>query len=51
MQKTYNFKSQKMDDFKIIGRHDACYALRVPVVVEAIAAIALADFYLIAKSI
>jgi chorismate synthase len=51
VQKTYNFKSQKMDDFKIIGRHDACYALRVPVVVEAIAAIALADFYFIAKSI
>lgn len=51
VQKTYNFKSQKMDDFKINGRHDTCYALRVPVVVEAIAAIALADFYLIAKSI
>lgn len=51
VQTTYNFKSHKMDDFKINGRHDACYALRVPVVVEAIAAIALADFYLIAKSI
>ncbi|MBN2777692.1 MAG: chorismate synthase, partial [Bacteroidales bacterium] len=50
VQKTYNFKSHKMDDFKINGRHDACYALRVPVVVEAIAAIALADFHLIAKS-
>jgi chorismate synthase len=50
VQKTYNFKSRKMEQFKILGRHDACYALRVPVVAEAIAAIALADFYLIAKS-
>jgi chorismate synthase len=50
VQKTYNFKSRKMEQFKILGRHDACYALRVPVVAEAIAAIALADFYLIAKN-
>jgi len=32
------------------GRHDACIALRAPVVVEAAMAIALCDLTLIAKS-
>ena len=50
-QRTFNFKSNKMSAFEIKGRHDACYALRVPVVAEAITAIALVDFYLINKGI
>ncbi len=35
----------------IEGRHDACIALRMPVIVEAVAAIALADFYLMALNL
>jgi len=45
-QETFNFKTQKLDELKIKGRHDVCIALRVPVIIEAITAIALADFYL-----
>ena len=50
-QKTYNFIANEISDFEITGRHDACYALRVPIVVENAAAIALADLFLIQKSI
>ena len=42
-QKTYNFKTQKMDTLAIKGRHDVCFALRTPVIVEAVTAIVLAD--------
>ncbi|MDD2635704.1 MAG: chorismate synthase, partial [Bacteroidales bacterium] len=49
-QITFNTKIDKMGDLKINGRHDVCYALRVPVIVEAVTAIALADFYLLNKN-
>jgi len=42
-QKTYNFKTEQMDTLHIKGRHDVCFALRTPVIVEAMAAIVLAD--------
>lgn len=42
-QRTWNFKTQKMDTLEIGGRHDVCFALRTPVIVEAMAAIVLAD--------
>lgn len=42
-QSTYNFKTEKMDTLQIKGRHDACFALRTPVIVEAMTAIVLAD--------
>lgn len=42
-QKTYNFKTEKMDVLQIKGRHDVCFALRTPAIVEAMAAIVLAD--------
>ena len=42
-QETYNFKDKKMTTLKITGRHDVCIALRIPVIVEAATAIALAD--------
>ena len=42
-QETYNLNSHKMENLKIVGRHDSCFALRVPVVIEASAAIVLAD--------
>jgi chorismate synthase len=46
-QKTFNFKKNKMDILEVKGRHDACIALRIPVIVEAVTAIALADFKLL----
>jgi len=42
-QKTYNFKTERMDTLQIKGRHDVCFALRTPAIVEAMAAIVLAD--------
>lgn len=49
-QKTYNFKSDKIEEFTIDGQHDACYVIRTPIIVEAVAAIAIADLLLINKS-
>ena len=45
-QQTFNFQTGEMDTLEIKGRHDACFALRTPVVVEAMIAIALADLAL-----
>ncbi|MGN0188207.1 MAG: chorismate synthase [Candidatus Cryptobacteroides sp.] len=42
-QKTADIASGEMTTLQIPGRHDACFALRTPVVVEAMAAIVLAD--------
>ncbi len=42
-QQTFSIQSGKVENLEVKGRHDACIALRVPVVIEAIAAIALAD--------
>jgi chorismate synthase len=42
-QRTINLKSGEMVDLEIEGRHDTCIALRIPVIVEAAAAIVLAD--------
>ena len=42
-QKTWNFEEERWDSLEIKGRHDVCFALRVPPVVEAMAAIVLAD--------
>lgn len=47
IQETYNFVKKKMDKIEIAGRHDVCFALRLPVVIEAVTAIALADAFLI----
>ena len=49
-QSTYSIKTGKVEKLEVRGRHDACIALRVPVVLEAITAIALADFKLLAQS-
>jgi chorismate synthase len=46
-QTTYNFETGEMDTLAIPGRHDVCFALRAPVVVEAMTAIALADLVLL----
>jgi chorismate synthase len=50
-QKTFNFTEGKMTTLKVKGRHDTCIALRMPVIVEAATAIALADLILIDRGI
>jgi chorismate synthase len=50
-QTTFSFKEGKMTTLKVRGRHDTCIALRMPVIVEAAAAIALADLILIDRGI
>ena len=42
-QHTWNNETQSVAPFTVKGRHDLCIALRVPVVVEAVTMIALAD--------
>lgn len=48
-QQTWNNKTQQVEAFTVKGRHDLCIAIRVPVVAEAAAAIALADLLLLNK--
>lgn len=42
-QETLNVKTMKADTLVVPGRHDACFALRAPVIVEAVTAITLAN--------
>ncbi|MDD4655725.1 MAG: chorismate synthase [Bacteroidales bacterium] len=42
-QQTINIKTGAIEQLKIEGRHDTCFALRVPVVLEAATAIALVN--------
>lgn len=46
-QQTFNFQTGETDTLEVPGRHDVCFALRAPVVVEAMTAIALADLVLL----
>lgn len=48
-QQTLNREKGTVEELLINGRHDACIALRVPVVLEAATAIALADLSLVRK--
>jgi len=50
-QQTYSIESGKVEELEVKGRHDACIALRVPVVIEAITAIALADLLMLANGL
>ena len=50
-QRSYNFEKDKIDKFRIKGRHDTCIALRVPPVLEAVTAIVLADMLMINRAI
>lgn len=43
VQETLNTDTGKVEPFSVKGRHDLCIALRVPVVLEAVTAIVLAD--------
>jgi chorismate synthase len=49
-QNTFSIETGKVQELEVKGRHDACIALRVPVVIEAITAIALADLLMIRKT-
>lgn len=49
-QQTWNKETKSVETFAVKGRHDLCIALRVPVVAEAITAIALADLLTIRKT-
>jgi chorismate synthase len=46
-QTTWHQDAQTVAPFTVKGRHDLCVALRVPVVLEAVTAIALADCLLL----
>jgi chorismate synthase len=48
-QQTFNFKHNTIEELLIEGRHDACIALRIPVIIEAATAVALADLYLLSQ--
>jgi chorismate synthase len=50
-QETYDFAKDRITTLSVKGRHDTCIALRIPVIVEAAAAIALADLYLTDRGI
>jgi chorismate synthase len=50
-QTTLNWETNEQEIFSVKGRHDLCIALRVPVVLEAVTAIVLADLMLIDQKI
>ena len=50
-QQTWNWDTNAIEPFSVKGRHDLCIALRVPVVLEAVTAIVLADLLLLAQQI
>ena len=43
VQNTLNLQTRQSEELSVRGRHDVCFALRTPVIVEAMAAIVLAD--------
>ena len=43
-QMTLNVKTGETVELRVPGRHDTCFALRTPVIVEAVTAIVMADF-------
>ncbi|HET9052972.1 MAG TPA: chorismate synthase, partial [Cyclobacteriaceae bacterium] len=46
-QQTLNWETGSVEPFSVKGRHDLCIALRVPVVLEAVTAIVLADLMML----
>ena len=50
-QQSFNFEKGQIEEFSIKGRHDLCIALRVPVILEAVTAIALLDLMMIGQKI
>ena len=50
-QQTLNWETNTVEPFSVKGRHDLCIALRVPVVLEAVTAIVLADLLMLEQHI
>jgi len=50
-QETYNRETGVREMFSVKGRHDLCISLRVPVVLEAVTALVLADLLLLEQKI
>ena len=50
-QETWNWETNQVETFSVKGRHDLCIALRVPVILESAAAIALADLIMLEQLI
>ncbi len=50
-QETIDLRTGKMKKIKIKGSHDVCYGLRVPVIVNAVCSIVLADMMLMRKAL
>ena len=50
-QQTLNWETGKIESFSVKGRHDLCIALRVPVILEAVTAMVLADLFLLEQDI
>jgi chorismate synthase len=50
-QQTVDLESGQPVELRVPGRHDACHALRLPVVVEAVTALVLADLLLIQRGL
>ncbi len=50
-QESFNWTTNTIEKFSVKGRHDLCIALRVPVILEAITAMVLADFMLLEQRI
>ena len=48
---TLNWETGAVEAFSVKGRHDLCIALRVPVVLEAVTALTLADLFLAEQQI
>lgn len=46
IQNTFHFGENRVKELAVKGRHDACFALRVPVIIEAVTALVLADLKL-----
>lgn len=50
-QVTLNWETGEQETFSVKGRHDLCIALRVPVVLEAVTAMVMADFFMLEQHI
>ena len=50
-QRSLNWETKQVENFSVKGRHDLCIALRVPVILEAVTAIVLADLFLLEQKI
>jgi len=50
-QNTLNWETGKVETASVKGRHDLCIALRVPVILEAVTAIVLADLMMLEQRI